>query len=75
MKIPQVWRLLNSSYRLVGAMCRVCGHKAFPPSGVCPECRAQLRTLIPLEVVMPLSLRAERVPVPIQVTMDRPDKN
>ena len=38
MGIPQVWRLQNQNYKLVGEVCTHCGAKIFPPRDVCPEC-------------------------------------
>jgi uncharacterized OB-fold protein len=38
MGIPQVWRLQNQNYKLVGEVCKRCGNRIFPPRDVCPEC-------------------------------------
>jgi len=38
MGVPQLWRLQNQNYRLVGEVCHRCGNKIFPPRDVCPEC-------------------------------------
>jgi uncharacterized OB-fold protein len=38
MRLPQIWRLEEQNYRLVGEECQRCGSKLFPPRDVCPEC-------------------------------------
>lgn len=39
MGVPQLWRLQQQNYKLVGEVCTRCGNKIYPPRDVCPECQ------------------------------------
>jgi hypothetical protein len=56
MRVPQMWRMQTSNYRMTGSVCRSCGYRAFPAREQCPACQSQNQTAIPVEIVMSLPL-------------------
>ncbi len=40
MDLARNWRIKDQRYRLVGAVCKQCGTKFFPPRQVCTECKS-----------------------------------
>ena len=38
--IPEYWRGINARFRLEGVVCTNCSEHIFPPSIVCPNCKA-----------------------------------
>jgi uncharacterized OB-fold protein len=70
MGIPQGWRVRKQRYLLMGEICLNCGHKLFPPRGVCPECGTPAGAALPSaghREVLSYVLFC-RVPVPASLT-------
>lgn len=38
MSVPRYWREIPERTRFEGAMCKKCGHTAYPPRGRCDKC-------------------------------------
>jgi len=74
MQLPQVWRLRTHNYRLEGGACKYCGIKVLTRRAVCPECQGRLPVRIPIEIVSSVPLFERRIPVPVPVRIDPPDR-
>ncbi len=38
--LPQLWRLRDQRYRLIGGRCELCGAYSFPAKAMCPQCQS-----------------------------------
>ena len=59
MQVAGHWRVQKQRYMLVGEVCENCGHKMFPPRGVCPACQTPAQVPEQASYAVPLMAMKE----------------